>query len=73
MVFILNLYSTPSQHLLRYRYFLIQIMRAGFVCGLGDVIAQNFIEKRRLRDYNVRRTTTMTAIGFLFTVKLKFI
>lgn len=35
------------------------------------MIAQSSIEKRRLRDYNVRRTVTMTAIGFLFTVKLK--
>lgn len=45
----------------------------GLVCGLGDVIAQNLIEKRRLRDYNIRRTTTMTAIGFLFTVKINLI
>ena len=33
------------------------------------MIAQSLIEKRRLRDYNVQRTATMTAIGFLFTVK----
>ena len=33
------------------------------------MIAQSLIEKRQLRDYTVQRTATMTAIGFLFTVK----
>ena len=40
----------------------------GFVCGLGDIIAQTLVEKKQLRAYNMQRTATMTAIGFLFTV-----
>lgn len=49
------------------RPLLTQACTTGFVCGLGDVIAQTLIEKRQLKSYNVRRTATMGAIGFFFT------
>ena len=45
----------------------------GFVCALGDVIAQTLIEKRQWRSYNVQRTATMGAIGFMFTVGIDII
>lgn len=39
----------------------------GFFCGFGDVIAQQGIEKRGLKNHNIRRTLKMTSIG-LFVV-----
>ena len=39
------------------------------MCGLGDVIAQKFIEKRKLAEYDVPRTLRMSAIGLFFTVQ----
>lgn len=48
----------------------VYVSHVGFVCGLGDVIAQTLVEKKQLRAYNMQRTATMTAIGFLFTVSI---
>lgn len=39
------------------------------MCGLGDAIAQVFIEKRELEKYDLHRTVRMTAIGLVFTVR----
>lgn len=41
---------------------------AGVVCGFGDVIAQWFIEGKRISQHDVPRTLRMTAIGLFFTV-----
>lgn len=41
----------------------------GLVCGLGDAIAQVFIEKKELVKYDLHRTARMTAIGLVFTVR----
>ena len=41
----------------------------GLVCGLGDAIAQVFIEKKEFVQYDLHRTARMTAIGLVFTVR----
>lgn len=41
---------------------------AGVICGMGDVIAQQVIE-RRGRGHKWKRTAKLTLIGFLFTVR----
>lgn len=61
---------TPVFCIIYHAFHLSFMFTVGFVCGLGDVIAQAFIEKRQLKNYNVHRTVTMTAIGFLFTVSI---
>ena len=40
------------------------------MCGLGDGIAQIFIERRNKEKYDVIRTARMTTIGLLFTVSI---
>lgn len=52
------------QSLLR-RYPLgMQAAQAGVLMGVGDQIAQNFIEKRPLRDLDLVRTGQFACIGF---------
>ena len=41
---------------------------AGVICGLGDFVAQQFVERRGLGGHYWRRTGSMAAIGFCFTV-----
>lgn len=42
---------------------------AGFVCGLGDVVAQVLIERKQLNKYDPPRTLRMAAVGLFFTVR----
>ncbi|XP_061900775.1 protein Mpv17 [Entelurus aequoreus] len=44
----------------------VQIVTAGTLVGVGDVIAQQLIERRGLAGHNVRRTAKMMGIGFFF-------
>ena len=44
----------------------------GLVCGMGDVIAQQIIERKATVAHDWRRTAKMAAIGFCFTVTLKW-
>ena len=37
----------------------------GILCGLGDIIAQQAVERRTLRNHNARRTLRMASIGAL--------
>ncbi len=50
-------------------YFII----IGFVCILGDGVAQMFIEKRQLTSYDIPRSVRMGAIGLMFTVSIDII
>uniref|UniRef100_A0AAQ4QG22 Mitochondrial inner membrane protein Mpv17 n=1 Tax=Gasterosteus aculeatus aculeatus TaxID=481459 RepID=A0AAQ4QG22_GASAC len=44
----------------------VQLVTAGSLVGVGDVISQQLIERRGLADHNVRRTAKMMGIGFFF-------
>ncbi|XP_061785562.2 mitochondrial inner membrane protein Mpv17 isoform X1 [Nerophis lumbriciformis] len=44
----------------------VQIVTAGSLVGVGDIIAQQLIERRGLAGHNVRRTAKMMSIGFFF-------
>uniref|UniRef100_A0A3P9IA81 Mitochondrial inner membrane protein Mpv17 n=1 Tax=Oryzias latipes TaxID=8090 RepID=A0A3P9IA81_ORYLA len=44
----------------------VQIVTAGSLVGVGDVISQQLIERRGLRRHSVRRTARMMSIGFFF-------
>ncbi|XP_075940339.1 mitochondrial inner membrane protein Mpv17 isoform X1 [Anarhichas minor] len=44
----------------------VQLVTAGSLMGVGDVIAQQLIERRGLAHHNVRRTAKMMSIGFFF-------
>uniref|UniRef100_A0A8C4HRC8 Mitochondrial inner membrane protein Mpv17 n=1 Tax=Dicentrarchus labrax TaxID=13489 RepID=A0A8C4HRC8_DICLA len=44
----------------------VQIVTAGSLVGVGDVISQQLIERRGLAHHNVRRTAKMMSIGFFF-------
>uniref|UniRef100_A0A672RYZ8 Mitochondrial inner membrane protein Mpv17 n=1 Tax=Sinocyclocheilus grahami TaxID=75366 RepID=A0A672RYZ8_SINGR len=44
----------------------LQIITAGSLVGVGDVISQQLIERRGLANHSVRRTTKMMSIGFFF-------
>uniref|UniRef100_A0AAQ6AP34 Mitochondrial inner membrane protein Mpv17 n=1 Tax=Amphiprion ocellaris TaxID=80972 RepID=A0AAQ6AP34_AMPOC len=44
----------------------VQIVTAGSLVGVGDVISQQLIERRGLAQHNVQRTTKMMSIGFFF-------
>lgn len=45
-----------------------EVVFTGFVCGLGDAIAQVFIDRRKFNRYDLYRTARMASIGFFFTV-----
>nr|XP_032631121.1 protein Mpv17-like [Chelonoidis abingdonii] len=47
----------------------VQILTAGSLVGVGDVISQQLVERRGLSGHSSRRTLKMMAIGFCF-VKL---
>ncbi|XP_061756808.1 protein Mpv17 isoform X5 [Nerophis ophidion] len=44
----------------------VQIVTAGSLVGVGDVIAQQLIERRGVAGHNVRRTAKMMGVGFFF-------
>ncbi|KAG7508689.1 Mpv17 [Solea senegalensis] len=44
----------------------VQIVTAGSLVGVGDVVAQQLIERRGLSQHNVYRTAKMMSIGFFF-------
>ncbi|XP_068609902.1 protein Mpv17 [Brachionichthys hirsutus] len=44
----------------------VQIVTAGSLVGVGDVVAQQLIERRGLARHNVQRTAKMMSIGFFF-------
>ncbi|KAI5627756.1 protein Mpv17 [Silurus asotus] len=44
----------------------VQIITAGSLMGVGDIISQQLIERRGLTKHNFIRTTKMMTIGFLF-------
>ncbi|XP_052390455.1 protein Mpv17 isoform X3 [Carassius gibelio] len=44
----------------------LQIITAGSLVGVGDVISQQLIERRGLANHSIRRTTKMMSIGFFF-------
>ncbi|XP_016393060.1 protein Mpv17 isoform X1 [Sinocyclocheilus rhinocerous] len=44
----------------------VQIITAGSLVGVGDVISQQLIERRGLANHSVRRTAKMMSIGFFF-------
>ncbi|XP_045916207.1 protein Mpv17 isoform X2 [Micropterus dolomieu] len=44
----------------------VQIVTAGSLVGVGDVLSQQLIERRGLVNHNVRRTAKMMSIGFFF-------
>ncbi|KAG8011498.1 Uridine-cytidine kinase-like 1, partial [Nibea albiflora] len=44
----------------------VQIVTAGSLVGVGDVLSQQLIERRGLAHHNVQRTAKMMSIGFFF-------
>ncbi|XP_033932000.1 mitochondrial inner membrane protein Mpv17 isoform X2 [Pseudochaenichthys georgianus] len=44
----------------------VQIVTAGSLMGVGDVISQQLFERRGLSHHNVQRTAKMMSIGFFF-------
>ncbi|XP_058249610.1 protein Mpv17 isoform X2 [Hemibagrus wyckioides] len=44
----------------------VQIITAGSLMGVGDIISQQLIERRGLNKHDIRRTTKMMSIGFFF-------
>ncbi|KAM3603579.1 uncharacterized protein V6R79_025379 [Siganus canaliculatus] len=44
----------------------VQIVTAGSLVGVGDVISQQLIERRGLAHHDARRTAKMMSIGFFF-------
>ncbi|XP_057678932.1 protein Mpv17 [Corythoichthys intestinalis] len=54
------------QALMTRRPWTVQIVTAGSLVGIGDVISQQLIERRGLAQHDVRRTTKMMSIGFFF-------
>ncbi|XP_055041570.1 mitochondrial inner membrane protein Mpv17 isoform X1 [Misgurnus anguillicaudatus] len=44
----------------------VQIVTAGSLVGVGDVISQQLIERRGLANHSVKRTAKMMSIGFFF-------
>uniref|UniRef100_A0A665VAE3 Mitochondrial inner membrane protein Mpv17 n=1 Tax=Echeneis naucrates TaxID=173247 RepID=A0A665VAE3_ECHNA len=56
-----------SYQVLMSRYpWTVQIVTAGSLVGVGDVISQQLIERRGLAQHNVQRTVKMMGIGFFF-------
>ncbi|KAK2846062.1 hypothetical protein Q7C36_010916 [Tachysurus vachellii] len=44
----------------------VQIITAGSLMGVGDIISQQLIERRGWNKHNIIRTTKMMSIGFFF-------
>ena len=45
-----------------------QAISTGVICGIGDVIAQELIERKGWEKYDIRRTAKFSMIGLLFIV-----
>ncbi|XP_069925416.1 protein Mpv17 isoform X19 [Oryctolagus cuniculus] len=41
----------------------VQVLTAGSLMGLGDIISQQLVEKRGLREHQTGRTLTMVSLG----------
>ncbi|XP_068135021.1 protein Mpv17 isoform X2 [Hyperolius riggenbachi] len=54
------------QRLLAAHPWKVQIITAGSLVGVGDVISQQVVEKRGLQGHSVVRTVKMMGIGFCF-------
>ncbi|XP_072536071.1 mitochondrial inner membrane protein Mpv17 isoform X4 [Salminus brasiliensis] len=54
------------QALMAKRPWTVQIVTAGSLVGVGDVISQQLIEQRGLTNHSVKRTAKMMSIGFCF-------
>uniref|UniRef100_A0A9J8BC45 Mitochondrial inner membrane protein Mpv17 n=1 Tax=Cyprinus carpio carpio TaxID=630221 RepID=A0A9J8BC45_CYPCA len=54
------------QVLMAKRPWTVQIITAGSLVGVGDVISQQLIERRGLANHSMRRTAKMMSIGFFF-------
>ncbi|XP_055005469.1 protein Mpv17 isoform X3 [Boleophthalmus pectinirostris] len=54
------------QSLMSRRPLTVQILTAGSLVGVGDVISQQLIERKGLSNHSVRRTVRMMGIGFCF-------
>lgn len=67
-----NTISGRYQNLMKTRPFLLQAVQAGVLMGVGDFIAQTYIEKKPLQDVNYGRTLRFTALGFAFVVNQVF-
>ncbi|XP_053315293.1 protein Mpv17 [Spea bombifrons] len=52
------------QKLLALHPWKVQIITAGSLVGVGDVISQQLLERRGLRNHNVGRTVRMMGVGF---------
>ncbi|KAH8235507.1 hypothetical protein KR032_001718, partial [Drosophila birchii] len=48
------------------RAYLREGLNVAAIMGLGDTVAQLFIENRRLNDWDAGRTLRFTALGFVF-------
>ena len=47
-----------------------QAISTGVICGIGDVIAQELIERKGWEKYDIRRTAKFSMIGLLFIVSV---
>ena len=56
--------------MLETRPLVTQAISTGVICGIGDVIAQELIEKKGWDKYDVRRTAKFSVIGLLFIVSV---
>ncbi|XP_072296226.1 mitochondrial inner membrane protein Mpv17 [Eucyclogobius newberryi] len=54
------------QALMTRRPWTVQIITAGSLVGVGDVVSQQVIERKGLSNHNVQRTAKMMCIGFFF-------
>ncbi|XP_053736373.1 protein Mpv17 [Synchiropus splendidus] len=60
-----NLWRTYQALMTKYPW-TVQIVTAGSLVGVGDVISQQLIERRGLAQHNAPRTLKMMSIGFFF-------
>ncbi|XP_044147584.1 protein Mpv17 [Bufo gargarizans] len=54
------------QRLLSLHPWKVQIITAGSLVGVGDVISQQLVERKGLRGHSFKRTVKMMGIGFCF-------